>query len=198
MTQMTTKRSPNFNKEGYEVRMTGYVTQLIWLINKSSQELERSLGYSSGSLSQGWALYVLTEGVGPRDFIYQGRSRYSGGMAYDRDATQQLRDVGMINGNETMRVRRVDQLRYQMFVNTKDEMAFDCFLTNENVKLNQRKGSHRIAKLVPLSRVNDYPDSPGNGVPQWEIVVPKTFFCIAVVGPDRKYMAGGYPVMEGA
>lgn len=196
MTKTPPKRSPNFKKEGYEVQMTGYVTQLIWLINKSTQELERLLGYNAGGLSQGWALYVLIEGVGPRDFIYHGRTRHSAGLAYDRDATEQLREAGMIKANETMRVRRVDQLRYQMFVDNKeDEMAFDCFLANENVRLNQRTGSDRIAKVVPIGSVKDYPDAPGNGVPQWEVVVPKKFFCIAVVNPGQKYMAGGYPVV---
>ncbi len=100
----------------------------------------------------------------------------------------------MISVKETISARRVDQLRFNMFIETGDEPTFYCYLANEGRKLNQRQGSERIAKVMPLSAEGSYPDASGNGIPQWEIIVPKRFFCIAVVSPGQKCMAGGYPI----
>jgi|GEM_PF-2512049 hypothetical protein len=189
------KRSPNYNREGYVVEMLGYVTPLISLINRSPAELERLLGFSAGRLREGWALYLLVQGVSSAEFLHQGTTRYSGGKGHDRDATQQLRDIGMLDERkgETIRVMRVDQMRYAMFRDTGNEQAFDLFRALEVAKLNQREGSSRIAKCVPLAQGSEYPDSPGNGVPQWEIIAPKRFACVAVLNPGQRYLGGGHP-----
>lgn len=187
------KRSPNYNKEGFRVELVGYVTQLICLINKSPAELELSLGFKRGRLSQGWALYVLLSGVGSYDFIYQGRTRNSGGKGFDRDATEQLGRAGMINVHkgETAQAMRVDQMRYSMYRTSGNESAFDTYMSYECAKLNQRTGPNRIAKCVPLAGGNVYPDAPGNGVAQWELVIPKEFLCVAVMNPGQAYLTGG-------
>ena len=187
------KRSPNFNRQGYVVEMVGYVTPLISLINRSPGELERLLGFAPGRLASGWALYLLVEGVSFAEFAHQGTTRYSQGWAYDRDATEQLRKIGMIDAvkEETASAQRVDQMRYAMFRDTGSEGKFDEYRGYEMAKLNERKGSGAIAKCVPLASGSEYPDAPGNGVPQWEILAPKKFACIAVLNPGQRYLGGG-------
>lgn len=94
MPQPTTKRARNFNRQGYSVEMSGYVTTLLSVTNRSSAELERTLKFGAGRLQSGWALYFLVQGVSIHEFVHQGTTRYSGGLAYDRDATEQLRAAG--------------------------------------------------------------------------------------------------------
>lgn len=193
MSQPKIKRSPNFNRQGYTVEMMGFVTTLLSVTNRSSGELERTLGFEHGRLRDGWALYVLAQGVSFHEFVHQGRSRNSAGYAYDRDATEQLREAGMLDGQRTMHVRRVDQMRHAMYRATGSEDAFDVYRANEMAKLNQRSGEQRIVKCVPLSPGSVYPDAQGNGVPQWEIIALKRFLCIAVLGPGQRYLGGGAP-----
>ena len=199
MPQPTTKRARNFNRQGYSVDMSGYVTTLLSVTNRSSDELERTLGFGAGRLQSGWALYFLVQGVSIHEFVHQGTTRYSGGLAYDRDATELLRAAGMIDGRrgETMQVRRVDQMRYAMWRDSgspeDSEEVFDLYRAHEVATLNRRSGPQRIVKCVPVAPGSEFPNARWNGVPQWELMVLKQFHCAAVLGPGQRYLGGGAP-----
>ena len=181
------KRSPNFNKPGYTVELAGFVTQLVHLVNKPSHALETSLGFNKGRLSGGWALYVLVEGVAAIEFEYAGSTQDSGGVAYDESTTLALRKARMIAQDETMPVPVSALLRSGWHARTGSDFSYDEFLAYESVKLMERKGLNRIAKCVPLDHGTEYPNAPFDSVPQWRLLCPKKFKCVAVLNPGQTY-----------
>lgn len=183
-------KNKNFNREGYPSGLTGYVTQLDQITEKNGTDLALALGYTAGALAEGYALYFLIQQVGMADFRWKDRSRYSGGMALE---LVEYRSGGKIV-SEYMYVDRYDQMRYarNQQASLPQEWEVDDFMCMQQQLLNVRSGSRRIAKVKPLTELgkSDFPDAPGHGVPQWEIVVEKQFICAAVVGPGQTVRAG--------
>lgn len=192
-------KNANFQREGYQSGLTGYVTQLEHLVGKNARDLAVSLGYSSSALSEGYGLYFLIQSVGPADFRWKDRSRYSAGWAVE---LIEYEWKGRIV-KEYVYVDRYDQLRSAKDIknfkkringqaNLPDDWAMDEFTSIQQVTLNVRTGPRRIAKVIPKKRLGsgDYPDAPGNGVPQWEIVTTKQFVCAAIVSHDQVIRAG--------
>ena len=178
------KQARNKGREGYCCRWKGYVTTLDSVTGKTSGELERVLGFSRGSLSKGYHLYFMRQHVGPYDFRWQGTTRHSGGWV--------LEEVGEIDGEPIYEYIQVsDQVRAKMNRHA-ENWAYDNLLALEQVKLNVRQGWKRIVKVVPKLRPDAYPDSPVNNIPQWEIMLPKEFYCAADVAPGHTYLGGGH------
>ena len=183
-------KNQNFQREGYRSGLKGYVTQLQCLEEKNARDLAISLGYVPSALSEGYGLYFLLQYVGPTDFRWKDRSRFSAGLAVEQVAFRRNGRMVM----EDVYVDRYDQLRAAKDARNvakrmageehwPDDWEMDAFISMQQVMLNVRFGPRRIAKIVPNKRLgsNDYPDAPGNGVPQWEIVTEKQFVCAANV-----------------
>jgi len=163
---------------GETVSRKGFITQLIWVINQSSAELERRLGFSGGRLADGWALLLCKEEIHAGEFRFAGYTQLSGGQ------------VGHPSLG-TARPNVHDDLQHTLA----DPSGFSERFAHENMKLS---GSHRIVKVVPasdpdptLSDAESFP--PGSGVPQWILTVPKRFLVSAIVRPGVSYGGGGLP-----
>jgi len=192
-------KNQNFQREGYQSGLTGYVTQLEHLTGKGTHDLAVSLGYTPLALSEGYALYFLVQSVGMADFRWKDRSRYSAGWAIELVEYEWKGKVV----KEYVYVDRYDQLRHAKDIRNfrkrvngypclPDDVEVDEFMCIQQVILNVRTGPRRIAKVVPKKRLGlgDYPDAPGNGVPQWEIITNKQFVCAGIVGPDQMIRPG--------
>jgi hypothetical protein len=165
---------------GQVLTCKGYVTRLIFVINRSAGELEKCLGYNTGRLAQGWALLALKERVAGDEFMFAGYSHFSGG-----------RVGNPLQGDARPRVH--DDLQSLLG----DPTGYAGKFAQENFQLS---GSNRIVKIIPtgdadpaLSDAERYP--VGTGVPQWILTVPKRFVVAVVVGPGVKHLGGGadYP-----
>lgn len=192
-------KNQNFQREGYQSGLTGYVTQLEHITGKNARDLAISLGYTPSALSEGYGLYFLLQHVGMADFRWKDKSRFSDGWALE---PLEIERNGKIV-TEYVYVNRYDQLRHARDVRNfkkrlsgqaslPDDWEIDEFMCIQQAMLNIRTGPRRIAKVIPKKRLgpNDYPDAPGNGVPQWEIVTEKQFVCAAMVNPDQIIRAG--------
>ena len=183
-------KNQNFQREGYQSGLTGYVTQLEHIVAKNARDLAIDLGYTASALSDGYSLYLLQQHIGMADFRWKDRSRFSAGWSIDWiDVESKGRKV-----REYFYVDRYDQLRHALDRKSSlpTDWEIDEFMCMQQVLLNVRSGPRRIAKVIPKKRLgpSDYPDAPGNGVPQWEIIVPKQFVCAADVHPDQTIRAG--------
>ncbi len=166
-------------REGYSDFMAGYVTTLISVIDRTSTELESRLGYGPRMLAKGYALYFLVQGVGPNEFRWRGRTRHAAGWTWDSDADDYIQWADKVRGS--MATRRGGAAADQQF---------DLLMVAQQQRLNVRTGSERIVKVVPIERGNAYPDAPGRGVPQWELLTRKEFRCAARVAPGARYRGG--------
>ena len=61
----------------------GYVTTLSSIGSGRPSEVEMRLGFGSGSLGSGYALYALDAPVGLNEFEWRDTTRYSGGWKAD-------------------------------------------------------------------------------------------------------------------
>lgn len=151
-------------------REAGYVTVLSAVSGRSARELERRLGLSLGRLQQGYAIYVLTEGVGLGEFEWKDVTRHSDGWAVDPSTTFK---------GEIMRVPVNDLMRGRHLVNTasdqQSDQALARFKAGELAKINVRAGDQRIVKVIPALLSGTYPDSPYGDVPQWRLLARKAF-----------------------
>jgi hypothetical protein len=157
-------------------RCRGYVTTLISVINRPSDELERRLGYNSGRLAQGWALLLLKQSVTGGEFEFAGYTHLSGG----RIGNPHL-------GNSRPRVQ--DDLQTMLA----DPSGFATRFAQNNFVLS---GPNRIVKIIPtgtadpaLSEPDQYP--VGTGIPQWILTREKLFLVAVVVPTGRRYSGGG-------
>ena len=173
-------RKPLAMREGYSDFIGGYVTTLISVIDRTPAELESRLGYGPRALARGFALYFLIQGVGPNEFRWRGRTRHAAGWTCDSDAGEAI--------------QWADKVRWAMASQPRSAAAsdqqFDLLMVAQQQRLNVRTGSERIVKVVPLERGSDYPDAPGRGVPQWELLTRKEFRCAARVAPGARYRGG--------
>jgi hypothetical protein len=152
-----------------ERQMNGYVTALSFIAGLSHAELANALGFAVGTLSNGYRVYQLAAPVGPDDFEWKDRTRYSAGWRGDRS-------LGY-------KVRRVDELRAEFGKqHSYDEAAVDrslaAFHAAQLEKLQVRSGPDRIVRIVPNLRPSSYPDSDWRDVPQWELKNEKRFIFV--------------------
>jgi hypothetical protein len=148
------------------LKLDGYVTTYRAVVDRSHAELEDVLGFAPGTLSKGFRVYQLAEAIGPNDFVWKDRTRYSAGWRFDPSIGEY--------------VQRVDELRAHLGKNLRyDERVVDrelaAFQAAQVGKLNVRSGPNRIVKILPNGKSSDFPDSGFRNIPQWELTNKKRF-----------------------
>jgi hypothetical protein len=152
-----------------ELSMKGYVTIYKAVTGLGHAELEHVLGFDPGTLGNGYRVYQLAEFVGPNDFEWKDRTKYSGGWHFDFSTGEF--------------VQRFDELRAHLGkTNEYNEVVVDKkleqFHASQVNRLNVRSGPERIIKIVPYIISKVFPDSPFGNIPQWRLTKEKTFFFI--------------------
>jgi hypothetical protein len=148
------------------VAARGFFTKAHWLRMRSSEEIERRIGYGPGRLADGWWLLFLIEMPAASDFEVRGYSHFSGGVVEGhlpmppdpRTTEQRLRDDG-----------------YNL-ANIKRNLLATVF---------RLEGASRLAKVKPVRGGSDYP--PGEGIEQWTLIREKPFKVAAFIGPGQRY-----------
>ncbi len=148
------------------LQLSGYVTTYSAVAGRSHAQLEEVLGFASGTLSNGFRVYQLSEPIVPTDFVWKDRTRYSDGWHLDPSIGEY--------------VQRVDELRAHLGKNLGyDEGLVDRELASFQVaqvnKLNIRSGPGRIVKILPTAQSRSFPDSPVRNIPQWRLTNKKLF-----------------------
>ena len=147
-------------------KLKGYVTIFSAVTGQSHGELERRLGFGAGRLSNGYRAFQLSEPIGPDDFEWKDRTRYSGGWHYDPSIGEY--------------VQRTDELRAHLGKKYGyDEKVVDRriqdFRAAQLKRLNVRSGPNRVVKIIPNDPGTSFPDSPFEGIPQWNLTREKQF-----------------------
>lgn len=204
-------------REGAIAVLRGYVTTLVSVIGRTPAELESRLGFSPGRFSAGWALYFLMEGVGPNEFRWRGRTCHSAGWVWDADAGDHVQHADLVrwskfvssashaaradasgwvwDADASVYAQHTDLQRWSMSTKSESHAAradaqFDLLMVDQHRRINARTGSERIVKAVPIQDGGGYPDAPGHGAPQWELMTHKRFRCAAVLAPGARYQGG--------
>lgn len=155
-------------KVGQSVKCKGYVTQLKFVVGKSSKAMETLIGYKAGRLAGGWALLAMKRLPKASEFEFRGYSYMSGGVIEghkDENRGGKTAEVRLRDGNFDLE-------------KLKAKTIADVFAVS---------GSNRLVKVVPRdppSGRKDYP--PGSGVPQWELIKPLPFKVLSVMGPESR------------
>lgn len=159
---------------GQFIKAKGFVTRLIFVINKSSDQLEDLIGYHRGRLARGWSLLLLKETVAPSEIVLAGYSHFSGGR---------------IGGPQEGLTRETVETHAAGFLDmgrVKQSLA-ESFVI---------EGPQRIVKVIPatghdpaMAEPDQYP--VGLGIPQWILTAEKTFIVAATVQPGMRYLGGG-------
>ncbi|HWF01214.1 MAG TPA: hypothetical protein VG248_15550 [Caulobacteraceae bacterium] len=152
------------------IQRAGYVCRIGDIIGKPAITLEQDLGYAPGSLADGYAVYLLQEILSTKDFFWAATTHNSDGWTFDLDCGEYikksdwLRDrMGRAHGNREAEV----------------DMKLSLFQLGELAKMRQAAA---IAKVFPQTQPKAYPDSR-EGVPQWQLRLPKWFRRVSFVGP---------------
>lgn len=164
--------------------MRGDITLLASIAGYAPWSIEQRLGFHTGRLANGYSLLVLTDNVGPTDFIWSDQTRYSGGM-------QLWRDEGAM-------VPRRDVLRGALLVAGGSDAAADAELWrifgSAMRRINDAVGTATAIKIVPniphdpsMARHIQYPDANIGNIPQWTLIREKTMRCVANVLPGAIY-----------
>jgi hypothetical protein len=120
----------------------GYFTWLAMLYNTTSQELETVIGYSGGSLRNGWKLFTPRFPLEAANIDLRGSTRYSDGKMPDG---RQIEEVLAARTDVTAARRKVASF-------------FDRGLDRRPVKI--------VVTPKPIS----YPPAPGIGRPQFKLI----------------------------
>jgi len=180
---------------------SGDVTQLMPLIGKNSDEIERAIGYKKGRLKSGWNLLFLKEEIHLGDFKWGHITERSGG-----------RDVSVEEfGGELFHPDSQDVLRYKIykdtgFCETKADRVFNEFQERQVQLLQDRTSPYKIVKIFPRVAHDggrkwwiQYPDAPrGQGISQWTLIKKKWFTVTANIGAGCVYRmeAGGSVIID--
>jgi hypothetical protein len=127
---------------GKTLKSAGYFTWLAMLYNATSQELETAIGYSAGSLRNGWKLFTPRFPLEAANIDLRGSTRYSGGKMPDG---RQIEDVLAARTDVTVARKKVASF-------------FDRGLDRRPVKI--------VLHPAPIS----YPPAPGVGRPQFKLM----------------------------
>lgn len=159
---------------GAFLKAKGFVTRLIFVINRPARALEEAIGYHRGRLDKGWSLLLLKERIEPNDIVLAGYSHFSGGrIGHPRHG----------NARPTVEAQAAGWLDLDR---VKRSLAESFVL----------EGPERIVKLIPaaahdpaMAEPDQYP--VGSGIPQWILAREKTFIVAATVQPGAAYLGGG-------
>lgn len=159
---------------GVFLKAKGFVTRLIFVINRPARALEDAIGYHRGRLDQGWSLLLLKEPVSPGDIALAGYSHFSGGR------------IGHPRHGSTRPTVEAEAARWLDLDRVKTSLAESFVL----------EGPERIVKLIPASAHDPGMAEPeqypvGRGIPQWILTREKTFIVAATVQPGSAYLGGG-------
>lgn len=144
----------------------GYVTTYSAVAGLSHANLEVSLGFASGTLAHGYRAYQLSSPVGPNDFEWKDRTKYSGGCRYDISIGEYVQRADELRANLGKRHGYIEAV-------VDDNLA--AFRASQGKKLTVRSGPERIVKIVPNVEGTTFPDSPLGNIPQWRLIVDKVF-----------------------
>jgi len=150
--------------------MDGYVTTLESILGKTIYELEEALGFSHGTLKDGYQVYALTETVSSDEFYWRDKTRYSDGWHADPSI-----EFGS-DPNVVWQAQRQDELRAALgrkfnYDEKTVDTAIDEIMQRSLAELNQRTGPCRIVKVCPADRnvKRSFPNARSGNVPQWQI-----------------------------
>jgi hypothetical protein len=150
-------------------QLNGYVTTYSAVAGRSHAELEDVLGFAPGAFSNGLRAYQLSEPIGPNDFEWKDRTRYSGGWHFDPSITEYVQRA------DELRAHLGKQRGYEEVVVDRELAAFQLAQLK---RLNVRSGPDRIVKVVPNGKANSYPNSEFRNIPQWRLKSDKQFIFI--------------------
>ncbi len=151
--------------------LRGNFTMLGFIEAYSTADLERRLGFHTGRLSKGYAIFVLAQGqqLSPREIELLGSTRWSGGFSSGANANDRA-DL-----EDLLRARGQDALQLK-------QKVCDFFA---------KRGARTPAKVVPITvhaPGMQYPDASAlgaetrSGVPQFNLLVPRLFSVVKVQG----------------
>ncbi len=147
-------------------------------------EIEDRLGFARGSLIGGYAIYELQDMIAIDDFVWRDVTKFSAGWQADPDI-----EFGP-DKSVIWKAQRFDELRAELgkqlnYDEKKVDAALGRVMMAAQKRLNMRVGPRRIVKLIARQPLPDFPDSPHNSIPQWELIKPKAFVLTATVpGPE--------------
>jgi hypothetical protein len=154
---------------GQTLLVKGNFTTLGFLDGLSGPTLERTLGFSSGRLSAGFAVVALADGeaLRPDEIELKGSTRWSGGH------------IGPVGSEVRRELEAILRERTQDVASLKAKVC--TFLA--------RRGRNTPAKVIPgtvHAAGMQYPDAEAlgvgirSGVPQFNLVMPKRFTVIRI------------------
>ena len=146
--------------------LDGYFSKAVHYRRQPPDELERRIGYSAGTLREGYWLMFLTRMPGVGQFEVRGYSHLPDGKEVG----------GRLNAEERLRAEG-----YNLSGTSYQRKGIKHMLVEEVFRL---VGADRLAKIRPVRR-GDYP--PGSGIPQWALTEPLPFVAAAFVGPGETY-----------
>ena len=123
------------------VRSAGYFTWLAMLYNRGSPELEKAIGFSAGSLRNGWKLYTPRLPIAATNIDLRGSTRYSDGKMPDG---RQIADV-LANRTDVAAAR------------------------NKVASFLDRGLDRRPVKIMVNPPPTSYPPAPDVGLPQFKL-----------------------------
>lgn len=136
------------------IRSAGHFTWLAMLYNKSPPALEAAIGFSAGSLRNGWELFTPRVPLMASNIDLRGSTRYSDGVMPDG--------------------RRIaDVLAERMDVVTAREKVASFF---------DRGLDRRPVKVVSRTQPTAYPPAPGVGLPQFKLLNAVEWVFVLEVG----------------
>ena len=148
------------------LQLDGYVTTYSAVAGRSHTELEDVLGFATGSLSNGYRVYQLSDPIGPNDFVWKDRTRYSDGWHFDPSIGE------YVQRSDELRAHLGKKMGYDETGVDRELAAFQVAQVN---KLNVRSGPKRIVKILPNAKPSSFPDSGFRNIPQWRLIHKKLF-----------------------
>lgn len=136
------------------IRSAGYFTWLAMLYNKSPPALETAIGFSAGSLRNGWELFTPRMPLVASNIDLHGSTRYSAGVMPDG---RRIADV--LAGRTDVAAAR-----------EKVASFFDRGL------------DRRPVKLLPRTQPTAYPPAAGVGLPQFKLLHAVEWVFVLEVG----------------
>ena len=136
------------------IRSAGYFTWLATLYHKSPPALETAIGFSAGSLRNGWDLFTPRLPLLPSNIDLRGSTRYSDGVMPDG---RRIADV--LAGRTDIAAAR-----------EKVASFFDRGL------------DRRPVKLLPRTQPTAYPPVSGIGLPQFKLLHAVEWVFVLEVG----------------
>ncbi|WBS00025.1 hypothetical protein OU994_17015 [Pseudoduganella sp. SL102] len=159
----------------------GFVTQLAEVTEQEPQQIADRLGLSRHLMADGYALLLLIGSVARQDFAWHATTQFSGGWVKERIY---YKDKNRMRSSVEY-VRVADQTRFAAYQGDgyEHEVTWDAFISEQETLLQTRNGCKRIVKIVPFLKggPGDYPNVKRNAAAQWELLVPKEFYCAKIV-----------------